>query len=216
MKFKSIIIGLLLLCTFSFVACTRDEGMDDNSGSVNDNNTNTNYDNNANNDNTSNNDTNTDTNTNTNGDENNDAVTSASRANSVESFKNAVENSWIVIVEKDLEIPEDVTLKAGFKKTSSEESGKLVNTPRVLAMYSSDESGNIKDSYTLTVPKLTILDDGAKLEGGTLKGDVYVDADNVVFEKITVDGNIYFKDENAKSSCVIDEHSKVNGNMEIK
>ena len=117
MKFKSIIIGLLLLCTFSFVACTRDEGMDDNSGSVNDNNTNTNYDNNANNDNTSNNNTNTDTNTNTNGDENNDAVTSASRANSVESFKNAVENSWIVIVEKDLEIPEDVTLKAGLKKT---------------------------------------------------------------------------------------------------
>lgn len=216
MKFKSFIIGLLLLCTFSFVACTRDEGMEDNSGSVNENNTNTNYDNNANNDNTTNNDTNTDTNTNTNGDENNDAVTSASRANSVESFKNAVDKSWIVIVEKDLEIPEDITLKAGFKKNSSEENGKLVNAPRVLAMYSSDESGNTKESYTLTVPKLTILDEGTKLEGGTLKGDVYVEADNVVFEKITVDGNVYFKDENTKSSCVIDEHSKITGTMEIK
>lgn len=208
MKLKSIIIGLLLIFTFSFFACTNDKAMEDNAESIGENSTNTNYDSNANDDGIMNNDTKTNTNT--------DVVTSPSRANSPESFDSAINNSWIVIVENDLQLTNDITLKSGFKKTNSEENGKLVDAPRVLVIFSKDESGNVKDLYTLTVPRLTILDEGTKLEGGTLKGDVYVDANNVVLQQIKIDGNVYFKDENSKTSFVIDENSQVTGSMEIK
>lgn len=208
MKLKSIIIGLLLIFTFSFFACTNDKAMEDNAESIGENSTNTNYDSNANDDGIMNNDTKTNTNT--------DVVTSPSRANSPESFDSAINNSWIVLVENDLQLTNDITLKSGFKKTNSEENGKLVDAPRVLVIFSKDESGNVKDLYTLTVPRLTILDEGTKLEGGTLKGDVYVDANNVVLQQIKIDGNVYFKDENSKTSFVIDENSQVTGSMEIK
>lgn len=146
----------------------------------------------------------------------NDAVASSSRANSVESFKSAINNSWIVIVEKDLKIEEEVTLNPGFKKINSEDKSSMIDTPRILAIFDKDESGTVKNVYTLTVPKLIIKDEGAKLEGGTLKGDVYVEANNVVLQEITIDGNVYFKDENAKNSFVIDENSKITGVMEVK
>lgn len=194
-KFKSIIIGLLIMCTFSLFGCKKveDEGnkipgkVEDNVDKAKDG-VKENMDE---------------------AKEKVDSVTMPSRANSMETFEYSIENSWIVIVEKDLEVDKEITLNTGFKKDSEEVS-------RVLVIFSKDDAGNAKDLYTLTVPKLTVLDKGAKLEGGTLKGDVYVDVNDVFLQEITIDGNVYFKDEEAKNTFIIDEHSKVTGVMEVK
>ena len=60
--------------------------------------------------------------------------------------------------------------------------------------------------------KATFKQDGSRIKGETFKGDVYVEYNN--FE--LVDGNIYFKTQQAKDSLKLDNTSKVMGNTEVK
>ena len=141
--------------------------------------------------------------------DNSDVLTSPSRATDVTSLEKALKESWIVILESDVTTDKDVTLEGGFKKDEKE-------TSRVLAMYKSDENKNVVETYTLTTPKLIVKDQNAKIEGGTLKGDLYIEANGVTLENVKVDGNIYYSKEEYKDSFHMDDKSSVTGVQELK
>ncbi|HRU41984.1 MAG TPA: hypothetical protein P5021_08385, partial [Candidatus Diapherotrites archaeon] len=68
----------------------------------------------------------------------------------------------------------------------------------------------------LTAPKLTIKSPNARIQGGTFKGDLYVSAKNFELVDATVDGNVYFTTDDAKSGFKMDDKSKVTGKQELK
>jgi len=56
----------------------------------------------------------------------------------------------------------------------------------------------------------------ARIQSGTFKGDVYVSANNFELVDATVDGNLYFTTDDAKSTFKMDDTSKVTGKQELK
>ena len=145
-----------------------------------------------------------------------DIVSSPSRVTDEAKLIKAVNESWIVILENDVTTSNEIVLESGFQKSDKDNPNKMVDTSRVVALYKTNESKEKIADYTLTVPKLTIKDENTKIEGGTIKGDVYVEAKEVNLEGTTIDGNVYFKNEEEKNTFHIDDASKVTGSMEVK
>ncbi|MDU4736727.1 hypothetical protein [Clostridium sp.] len=200
MKFKSLIIPLTMVALLS-VGCSKNDknnnNANENTPPVTDNNGGT-----ANNSGT--------------GEDKADMVTSPSRVTDEANLFRALGESWIVILENDVNTTKEVVLDTGFEKADKDNSGKMVPASRVLALYKNGENKVKEAAYTLTTPKLTIKDENAKIEGGVVKGDVYVEANGVTLEDATIDGNVYFKNEEAKNTFHMDEKSKVAGTMEVK
>ena len=136
-----------------------------------------------------------------------DIVTSPSRVTDEEKLMRAVNESWIVILENDVTTSKEIVLNSGFKKADKDNPNKMVDTSRVVALYKTNENKEKIADYTLTVPKL---------EGGTIKGDLYIEAKEVKLEGTKIEGNVYFNNEEDKNTFHIDEGSKITGTMEIK
>ena len=126
-----------------------------------------------------------------------------------QSLDKAVKESWIVIITKDLKTDRELVFEGGLKK--GDEVVRLL-----LTLYKQDENRVKTASYTLTAPKATFKQDGSRIKGGTFKGDVYVECNNFELVDATVDGNIYFKTQEAKDSFNLHNTSKVTGNVEVK
>lgn len=137
-----------------------------------------------------------------------DANTGPSWVTDDASLERAVKDSWIVIITKDLNTNKDLVFEGGLKKGDD-------HAARLLTLYNQDENKVKTATYTLTAPKATFKEDGARIKGGTFKGDVYVEANNFELVDATIDGNIYFKDQAAKDSFKMDDTSKVTGTMDI-
>ncbi|MBQ1786154.1 MAG: lipofamily protein, partial [Turicibacter sp.] len=111
---------------------------------------------------------NNDSSTNNENKEATDATTGPSWVTDDKSLETAINESWIVIVTKDLKTDKELVFKGGFENNNNEGS-------RLLTLYNQDENGVKSASYTLTTPKATFQQDGSKIKGGTFKGDVYVE-----------------------------------------
>lgn len=142
-----------------------------------------------------------------------DVVTTASIVNQGDAFVNAVSDkgTWIIAVLNDLTIDKDVTVSGEFHDKGAAD-GDIY---RKIALYAQDADHNITATYTLTVPKLTVQSENLRIQGGTVKGDVYVEANGFnLHETASVDGNVYFANEDVKASAKID--GKVTGVTEVK
>lgn len=65
-------------------------------------------------------------------------------------------------------------------------------------------------TYTLTVSKLTVQSENFVVAGGTVKGDIYVEANGFYLDPTaTVDGDIYFPNQELKTTAQI--YGKVTG-----
>jgi len=140
-----------------------------------------------------------------------DALTTASIVNEPEAFKKAVseEGTWIVAILEDMAIDEEVLVAGEFH----DKNDATKDVYRKLALYTQDEDHNITASFTLTVPKLIVQSPNFKIQGGTVKGDVLVEAQGFSLDKTaTIDGNLIFANEDVKSSAIID--GKVTGSTE--
>ncbi len=140
-----------------------------------------------------------------------DAVSSASIVNDEAGFMKAIskEGTWIICLTQDLTTDKELTVDGEFKNSKDE-------VQRKLALYSQDANRNITARYTLTAPKMTIKSPMCSIQHGTFKGDLYVSVDNFQLVDATVDGNVYFTTETAKSTFTVDESSKVTGKQEMK
>ena len=68
----------------------------------------------------------------------------------------------------------------------------------------------------MTAPKLTFNSPKGSIEHGTFKGDLYVSANDFQLKDATVEGNVYFTTDEAKSTFKMDDKSKVTGVQELK
>ncbi|MGI5997516.1 MAG: hypothetical protein ACOX89_02510 [Lutispora sp.] len=141
-----------------------------------------------------------------------DAVTTASIVDNAEDFEKAISNTgtWIICLTKDISTDKELVLDGEFKNGKKDDAGKDI-IQRKIALYAQDANRNITNRYTLTAPKLTINSPEASLQHGTFKGDLYVSAKNFKLVDTTVDGNVYFTNEDAQSTFTMDEDSKITG-----
>jgi len=141
-----------------------------------------------------------------------DAVTTASIVDNAEDFEKAISNTgtWIICLTKDITTDKELVLDGEFKNGKKDSEGKDI-IQRKIALYAQDANRNITARYTLTAPKLTINSPEASIQHGTFKGDLYVSAKNFKLVDATVEGNVYFTNEDAKSTFTMDEKSKITG-----
>ena len=140
-----------------------------------------------------------------------DTVSSASRAVDESSLLTALssDGAWIVIIQQDLATDRELVLEGEF-----ENNGEVV---REIALYTSDENHNVDQRFTLEAPKLTIKSPNTILAAGTFVGDVYVETNNFTLEDgFTVEGNVYFENEEAKATFKISGGATVTGNLVLQ
>lgn len=145
-----------------------------------------------------------------------DVVSSASVVNTADAFKKAIssEGTWIIAITGDLTVNEDLLVEGEFKNGRQDDNGNDI-LQRKIALYTQDDNKNITARYTLTAPKLTITSQEASIQHGTFKGDLYVAVANFKLIDATVEGNVYFTTEEAQSTFLMDETSKVTGSQEL-
>ncbi|WP_235988956.1 polymer-forming cytoskeletal protein [Aquibacillus kalidii] len=141
-----------------------------------------------------------------------DVVTTASIVNDADAFVSAVskEGTWIIATLGDLTIEEEVVVAGEFHDKG--DAAEAIY--RKIAPYTQDEDHNITESFTITVPKLTVQSENLRIQGGVIKGDVYVEANGFnLHESAKVDGNVYFASEDVKATAAID--GEVTGATEV-
>lgn len=145
-----------------------------------------------------------------------DAVTSASVVTDEASLMKAMgnEGTWIVIFTDDFTTNRDLVLEGEYTNGKKDDAGKDI-IQRKIALYTQDANRNITERFTLTAPKLTVTSPMASIQHGTFRGDLYVSADNFELVDTTVEGNVYFTTESAKSTFKMDAASKVTGKQEM-
>jgi hypothetical protein len=146
-----------------------------------------------------------------------DVVTTASIVDNSAAFEKAIskEGTWIIAIVKDLAVDKDIVLDGDFLNGKKDDKGIDI-TQRKVALYAQDAERNITARYTLTAPKLTVNSLNASIQHGTFKGDVYVAGKNFQLIDTTVEGNIYFMNEEAKATFTADDKSSVTGVQELK
>lgn len=144
-----------------------------------------------------------------------DVVSSASLASDEETLKKALKDSWIVLLKNDITTSKDLVVEGDFTKPDKNDSSKMVPAGRTIALYENDDNNTTK-SYTLTTPKITVKSKDTKIEGGTIIGDVYVEAEGFELENAKIEGNVYFSKQEYKDSFEMDDKSTVTGVQEVK
>jgi hypothetical protein len=144
-------------------------------------------------------------------------VTSASIVDKAATFEKAISSSgtWIICLTKDLTIDKNIVLDGEYKNGKKDDAGKDI-IQRKVALYAQDAERKITARYTLTAPKFTINSPEASIQHGTFKGDLYVSVKNFKLIDTTVEGNVYFTTDEAKSTFNADDKSKITGKQEIK
>ncbi|MGL4374262.1 MAG: hypothetical protein ACRCS6_10785 [Turicibacter sp.] len=125
------------------------------------------------------------------------------------------EQGWISLFQADVTTDEEIVIDGPiFKK--DKESGEFVESGRKVALYDQDADKNKTASYTLTAPKVT-LETKTQLRGGTLVGDLYVNAMDCSIKDMTIEGNIYFASQEVMDSFVNDAEmpATVSGTQEL-
>lgn len=132
-----------------------------------------------------------------------DAVSSASLALDEASFleKISTDGNWIVLTTSDLTFTEDLIFDGGFDKRS-------------LALASNNADGKLEE-FSLTVPNLVINNENTLLEYGTVKGDVYVEAEGFTTKEATIEGNLYFATQELMDAFTADELTTVTGSVAV-
>jgi len=146
-----------------------------------------------------------------------DAVTSASIVDNATALQKAMskEGTWIICTTKNLKADKELVLDGTFNNGKKDAAGKDI-VQRKIGLYTQDDKQNVTARFTLEAPKLTINSPEARIQSGTFKGDLYVSAKNFQLVDATVDGNVYFTSDEAKSTFKMDPKSKVTGKQEIK
>ena len=144
-------------------------------------------------------------------------VTTASIVNTEVAFLKAISGTgtWIIATTQDLAINKDLVVEGEFKNGKKDDAGKDI-IQRKIGLYTQDEDRKVTARFTLTAPKMTFNSPMGSIEHGTFKGDLYISASNFQLKDATVDGNVYFTTDAAKSTFKMDATSKVTGKQEMK
>ncbi|WP_240697299.1 polymer-forming cytoskeletal protein [Sporolactobacillus sp. THM19-2] len=142
-----------------------------------------------------------------------DAVTSASIVNDADALVDGLskDGTWMVATLGNITVDKDIVVEGEFH----DKNDPSADIYRKLALYTQDENRKITDSFTLTAPKLIVKSENFRLQGGTFKGDVYVEANGFnVHKTAKIDGNVYYANDAIQKSAKIE--GEVSGSQEVK
>lgn len=98
------------------------------------------------------------------------------------------EGNWITAATADITFDSELVVTGTFN-----DKGDTANAVyRKLALHTQDESYNIIDNFTLTAPSVVVESENFTVFYGTIKGDVYVNANGFALQGTVVEGNIIF------------------------
>lgn len=140
-----------------------------------------------------------------------DVVTSASLVVNPNDLVKALskDGTWIVAVYHNMVLDQDIIVEGEFVPK------EVID--RKLALYTQDADRNITASFTVTAPKMVVKSENFRIQGGTFKGDVYVEANGFQLSKnATVDGNIYFATQDNQDSFILEDGSTVTGETAVQ
>lgn len=134
-----------------------------------------------------------------------DVVTTASLVNDNDAFEAGIskDGTWIVSVLNDLTFDKELVVDGDFKNGKKDEETGEETFQRKIALYTQDESRTVTARFTLTAPKITFNSAFGSLEHGTFKGDVYVAGKNFKLVNQTIEGNLYFLNQEAMDTFKI-------------
>ncbi|GAA5417873.1 hypothetical protein Pryu01_02950 [Paraliobacillus ryukyuensis] len=136
-------------------------------------------------------------------DEETDAVTTASIVDESQAFVDAVstEGTWIIATLNDITLEDEVVVAGDFHDKGDEANDLY----RKIAPYTQDEDHNITEAFTITTPKMTVQSPNLNFAGGTLAGDVYVEAEGFQLgSEATIDGNLTFASQELQDSATLE------------
>ncbi len=147
-----------------------------------------------------------------------DVVASASIVDTAEGVLKAAgpDVDWLFGITKDVTVDSEIVVSGEFEVPDKADATKMVPAGRKIALYAQDADRNKTATYVLTAPKMTVKSENTIIQGGTFKGDVYVESNGFKLVDATVEGNVYFATEEFKASFTLDEKSKVTGATEVK
>jgi len=142
-----------------------------------------------------------------------DLVTAASISADPAAFAKALgeDGTWIVCPTTDMTFNSELVIEGTFY--NKDDSSRDIY--RKVGPYAQDDNHNITERYTLVAPQFTVKSPNTRFQGGIFVGDVYVEAEGFNLSKATVVGNIYFANEEYKSSFE-SKDSEVTGVVEVK
>lgn len=143
-----------------------------------------------------------------------DAETTASIVNEESAFKKAIseDGTWIIATLNDLEFDEELVVEGEFRDKDDENN----DIYRKLALYAQDQDRNVTERYTVTAPEMTIKSPNTNIQGGTFEGDIFVEADGFTITDATIEGNVYFANEEYESTFELKDDGKVTGDTEVR
>lgn len=152
-----------------------------------------------------------------------DVVTTASLVNDNEAFEAGIskDGTWIVSVLNDLTFDKELVVDGDFKNGKKDEATGEELFQRKIALYTQDENRKVTARFTLTAPKITFNSSFGSLEHGNFKGDVYVAGKNFKLVNQTIEGNLYFLNQEAMDTFKIDDKegdtaTSISGVQELK
>jgi hypothetical protein len=152
-----------------------------------------------------------------------DAVAAASLVDNSAVFEKSIgkDGKWIVCLTKDLTLDKELVVDGDFKNGKKDKETGAELFQRKIALYTQDENKKVTGKFTLTAPSITFNSVNGSLEHGTFKGDVYVAGKNFKLVNQTIEGNIYFLNEEAQKTFTIkdkedDTKTTITGVQELK
>ena len=141
-----------------------------------------------------------------------DLVTAASVSADPAAIEKALgeEGTWIIAPTSDMTFNSELVIEGTFYNKDDSSS----DIYRKVGPYAQDDNHNITERYTLVAPQFTVKSPNTRFQGGIFVGDVYVEAEGFNLSKAIVVGNIYFANEELKSSFESSE-SKIIGVVEV-
>jgi hypothetical protein len=109
-----------------------------------------------------------------------DALTTASIVESSSAFISAAgsDGTWIIAVLQDITVDQEIVVEGEFIPKDG--------PYRKLALYTQDEN------RTITAPHMTIRSENTRIQSGTFRGDILVEANGFHLVDARVEGNISF------------------------
>lgn len=125
-------------------------------------------------------------------------------------LETGLKENYSVTIKNDIITNDELIMEGDFLITYTTENHNVREVKRKLN-FSYDSTNN-----TITSPRFIIKSNHTILKDGIYKGDMYIEARDVVLNNFKVEGNVFFKDEKSRKSFILENGSSITGDLQLE